>query len=100
MARYYIGTSGWAYKEWGKKFFPKEVPQRLHLPYLAEHFNTVELNASFYRNQPESSFQKWFKETPDDFVFAVKVSRYLTHVKRLKVFDPYWQRFAEPSRAL
>lgn len=96
----YIGTSGWAHKEWGKKFFPKEVTHKKQLAYLADHFNTVEVNATFYRNQTEETFKKWVSETPDDFVFAVKVSRYITHIKRLKKFDPYWKRFAEPTRGL
>lgn len=100
MAKIYIGTSGWANKDWGKKFFPKEVTHSKQLTYLADHFNTVEINATFYRNQSKATFQKWVKETPDDFIFSIKVSRYLTHVKRLKVVEPYWSRFAEPVRGL
>jgi uncharacterized protein YecE (DUF72 family) len=100
VARDYIGTSGWAYKEWGKKFFPKEVPQREQLGYLAKHFNTVELNASFYRIQPASNFEKWYKETPADFVFAVKVSRYITHIKKLTKFKEPWDRLFENTPPL
>jgi uncharacterized protein YecE (DUF72 family) len=83
MAQAYVGTSGWYYKEWGKVFFPEDLPKSKHLPYLAERFPTVELNASFYRLQPRRNYELWQRETPKDFVFSIKASRYLTHIKRL-----------------
>ncbi len=82
----YVGTSGWQYKHWRLTFYPKEVPQREWLRYFSERFQTVELNNSFYNLPEATSFQRWREETPDDFVLAVKVSRYLTHLKRLR--DP------------
>lgn len=78
-----VGTSGWQYRDWKGPFYPPGVAQ---LPYYASHFSTVELNNSFYRLPPRETFAKWRAETPDGFVFAVKVSRYLTHIKRLR--DP------------
>ena len=79
----YIGTSGWQYGHW-KDLFYEGVPRRLWLGHYARHFRTVESNAAFYRLPEEKTFAKWAKETPDDFVLALKASRYLTHIKRLK----------------
>lgn len=100
MAKIYLGTSGWVYKEWGKMFFPKELPQREHLSYLARHFNSVEINASFYRLQPPKNFENWRKSTPSDFVFAVKVSRYITHIKRMKAVRAGWKKFLKTTLPL
>jgi uncharacterized protein YecE (DUF72 family) len=100
MAKAYIGTSGWYYKEWGKVFFPEDLPKKQHLPYLAERFPTVELNASFYRLQPKHNYELWASETPAGFQFAIKVSRYLTHIKRLKDPEGGWKRLFEPTEAL
>ena len=100
MAKIYLGTSGWAYKEWGKLFFPKEVPQREHLSYLARHFNSVEINASFYRLQPPKNFENWRGATPEDFCFAVKVSRYITHIKRMKAVRAAWRKFYKTTLPL
>jgi uncharacterized protein YecE (DUF72 family) len=82
----YVGTSGWQYRHWKLTFYPKEVRQRDWLPYFAERFQTVELNNSFYGLPEASSFERWREETPEGFVLALKMSRYLTHLKRLR--DP------------
>jgi uncharacterized protein YecE (DUF72 family) len=82
----YVGTSGWQYRHWKLTFYPREVKQRDWLPFFAERFRTVELNNSFYGLPEASSFERWREETPDGFVLAVKMSRYLTHLKRLR--DP------------
>ena len=79
-----IGTSGWVYPPWRGTFYPKGVTQKRELAYLSEQLNSVEINGSFYALQRPSSYQKWAAETPDDFVFAVKGSRFITHMKRLK----------------
>lgn len=100
MAKFYIGTSGWAYKDWGKKFFPKGLPVSEHLSYLAKHFNTVEINASFYRLQPSKNYQRWRQATPKDFIFSVKVSRYITHIKRMKVVSRPWLQFFKETLQL
>lgn len=96
----FIGTSGWAYKEWGEKFFPKDLPQRQHLAYLAGKFNTVELNSTFYRLQPAHNYELWDSQTPKGFRFAIKVSRFITHRKApIDISEP-WQRLSQPARLL
>lgn len=82
----YIGTSGWQYRHWRGRFYPKEVASVRWLQYYAELFRTVEVNNTFYRLPKRETFEKWAAETPDDLVFALKVSRFLTQFKRLK--DP------------
>lgn len=82
----HIGTSGWQYRHWRGLFYPTDVPQRLWLEHYAERFATVEVNNAFYRLPEAGTFASWAERTPDDFVVAVKASRYLTHVKRLR--DP------------
>ncbi len=91
----WIGTSGWQYRHWRGSFYPQEVPQHGWLPYYSNRFATVELNNSFYRLPEKSSFEHWREQTPDDFVIAVKMSRFLTHLRRLRdPADPV-QRFME-----
>ena len=84
MARYYIGTSGWHYDDWRGSFYPEKLPRKSWLEHYSRHFATVELNNSFYRLPSESALQGWYNAAPEGFVFAVKASRYITHVKRLK----------------
>ncbi|MBD1845714.1 DUF72 domain-containing protein [Cyanobacteria bacterium FACHB-63] len=81
-----VGTSGWVYKHWMKRFYPDRLPSEQQLSFYAQHFSTVEVNFSFYRLPLRSTFATWHDQTPDDFLFAVKASRYLTHLKKLK--DP------------
>ena len=80
-----IGCSGWSYPHWRKHFYPEKLPAREHFAYYAEHFNTVELNNSFYRQPPPERFIAWGEQAPPGFLFAVKGSRYVTHIKRLAV---------------
>jgi uncharacterized protein YecE (DUF72 family) len=82
----WIGTSGWVYKHWLGVFYPPKLPGDEHLPFYARHFTTVEVNFSFYRLPARAVFEAWRQQTPDGFLFAVKGSRYLTHMKKLK--DP------------
>ncbi|HET9075807.1 MAG TPA: DUF72 domain-containing protein [Acidimicrobiales bacterium] len=89
----WIGTSGWQYRDWKGLFYPRSLPQRSWLDHYLERFATVELNNSFYRLPPAETFRHWREATPEGFVFAVKASRYLTHIKRLA--DP-----AEPVTRL
>ena len=84
MTQYFIGTSGWHYDDWRKRFYPKELPKAKWLDFYAHHFPTVELNNSFYRLPSEAAFANWYDSSPPDFTFAVKVSRYISHIKRLK----------------
>ncbi|MGH3621706.1 MAG: DUF72 domain-containing protein [Sciscionella sp.] len=79
-----IGTSGWAYPEWRGTFYPPELAQRRELEHLSRTVNSVELNNSFYALPKSSSFRRWREQTPDDFVFAVKGGRFITHVKKLR----------------
>ncbi|XVQ13484.1 DUF72 domain-containing protein [Spirillospora sp. CA-255316] len=88
-----VGTSGWQYADWRDVLYPAGVPQRLWLERYAECFPTVENNAAFYRLPRGETFEAWRDRTPEGFVMAVKASRFLTHIKRLK--DP-----AEPVRRL
>jgi uncharacterized protein YecE (DUF72 family) len=79
-----IGISGWRYAPWRGVFYPKGLAQRRELAYAAERFNTIEINGSFYSLQRPELYARWREETPDDFVFAVKGSRYITHMLRLR----------------
>ena len=81
---YYIGTSGWHYDHWRYRFYPEKSTKADWLEFYASHFSTVELNNSFYRLPSENAFANWYKSSPADFIFAVKVSRFITHIKRLK----------------
>ena len=79
-----IGISGWTYKPWRGVFYPQGLPHKQELSYAAEHFRSIEINGTFYGLQRPSSFATWYDATPEDFVFAVKGSRYITHMRRLK----------------
>jgi uncharacterized protein YecE (DUF72 family) len=78
-----IGISGWTYPRWRGTFYPRGLPQRQELRYAAERMNSVEINGSFYSLQRRSSFEAWAASTPEDFVFAVKGGRFITHMKKL-----------------
>src|SRR5437588_7644333 len=82
----WLGTSGWQYRDWRGRFYPHDLPQARWLEHYAERFRTVEVNNSFYRLPSAETFAAWRRRTPDDFVFVVKASRYLSHIKRL--LDP------------
>ncbi|MFD5078222.1 DUF72 domain-containing protein [Streptomyces sp. NPDC058371] len=80
----FVGTSGWQYKDWRDVLYPAGVPVRLWLEEYAARFATVEINNAFYRLPSRETFEGWRERTPPDFVVAVKASRYLTHIKRLR----------------
>lgn len=82
--RVFIGTSGWIYPHWNGRFYPAGLPSKRQLAFMASQFSTVEVNGTFYSLSRPSCFQKWRAETPDDFLFAIKGSRYLTHMLKLK----------------
>jgi uncharacterized protein YecE (DUF72 family) len=96
----HVGTSGWQYDHWRGRFYPDSLRQDSWLPWFAERFATVESNSTFYRLPARSSFERWADRTPEDFVIAVKVSRYLTHVKRLGEPREPVERFLERARGL
>ena len=79
----FIGTSGWYYQHWYGPFYPEGLSKEKLLPYFAQSFNTVELNNTFYHLPKETTVKGWYKKAPKDFVFAVKASRFITHIKRL-----------------
>lgn len=78
-----IGISGWRYAGWRGDFYPTGLPQRRELSYAAERLTSIEVNGSFYSLQRPSSYRTWREQTPDDFVFAVKGGRFITHYKKL-----------------
>lgn len=78
-----IGCSGWNYAHWRERVYPKGLPPRRWLDHYARLFETVEVNATFYRLPTRKAVECWVSGTPEDFVFAIKASRYLTHVRRL-----------------
>jgi uncharacterized protein YecE (DUF72 family) len=95
-----IGTSGWIYPHWRGRFYPPELPQRAWLEFYASHFDTVEVNYSFYRLPSRESFADWAARTPTDFCFALKGSRFVTQMKRLKDPDVHVPRFFERANTL
>jgi uncharacterized protein YecE (DUF72 family) len=82
-----IGTSGWNYADWRETFYPPGLPARRWLEHYATVFDTVEINATFYRLAKPSAVENWVEQTPPGFVFAAKSSRFLTHMKRLTDMD-------------
>jgi len=88
-----IGTSGWHYKHWVGTFYPQRWPASKMLGYYLERFDTVEINNSFYRLPPESAVTDWYSSTPANFCFAVKGSRFLTHMKKLTDPAPGLEKF-------
>jgi uncharacterized protein YecE (DUF72 family) len=86
--RAYVGTSGWSYKVWNKTFYPRDVPRSRQLEYYSTQFPSVEINATFYRLPSEGMIQDWRNKVPDRFVYAVKGSRFITHLKKLARLEP------------
>jgi uncharacterized protein YecE (DUF72 family) len=83
MPKIFIGTSGWSYQSWRGPFFPKEVKIKDHLRFYASQFNSTELNGVFYRTPTKKAVRGWRAQTPDDFLFAWKASKFITHWKQL-----------------
>lgn len=98
--RVHVGTSGWTYKHWRGVFYPEDVPQRRWLEHYQQHFSTVELNATFYRLPQEQTFRRWAERSPDGFRFAVKGSRLITHLKRLRDAEDAASTFLARARLL
>jgi uncharacterized protein YecE (DUF72 family) len=83
--KFYIGTSGWQYWHWKGVFYPENISSKDFFDFYANYFNTTEINATFYRDVRENTFIKWYKNSPKNFVFSVKLNRAITHFRRLKV---------------
>jgi uncharacterized protein YecE (DUF72 family) len=95
-----IGTSGWVYRSWRGAFYPSGTPQRRWLEYYSRAFDTAEINATFYRLPTQAAVARWREETPPDFVYAWKASRFVTHMKRLREAELSLERVLGPMRAL
>lgn len=91
----YIGTSGYYYKHWRKRFYPLTVKENDWLKYYSQFFSTVELNVTFYRLPQVKAFETWRNEAPENFVYSVKGSRYITHVKKLNNIQEALQLFMD-----
>jgi uncharacterized protein YecE (DUF72 family) len=96
----WVGTSGWTYGHWRDRVYPHGLQQREWLPWYTTRFATVELNASFYRLPTTAMVDRWRTVTPEGFRFAVKLSRYVTHIRRLRDVDEELARFLEIVRGL
>lgn len=95
-----VGCSGWQYKHWRGDFYPAGLPARRWFEHYASSFDTVEVNNSFYRLPEAATFRAWSSRAPDGFTFAVKASRFLTHMKKLKDPDAPVERFFDRAREL
>ncbi len=101
MGKAFVGTSGFSYSHWGKGvFYPRGMPQSKWFEYYCQHFETVELNVSFYRLPRRETFVGWRQRAGRDFVFAVKGSRYITHVKKLKNCREPVERFFKNAEGI
>jgi uncharacterized protein YecE (DUF72 family) len=100
VPRVRVGTSGWEYRDWRGRFYPRDLPKDRWLEHYVQHFDTVELNTSFYRLPAAETFAAWRDRLPDGFAMAVKASRYLTHIKRLRDPDEPLERFWSRARRL
>jgi len=100
MAQVYIGTSGWQYNHWKKAFYPQDLPKKDWLRYYAKYFDTVEVNATFYHQMKPATFENWRRTVGPDFTFAIKGSRFITHIKRLKDCQDEVERFFEAAGGL
>lgn len=100
LGKLYIGTAGWIYGDWMGIFYPTALPPKDKLKYFSRYFKTTEINYSFYHLPRPSTYQNWHSQTPPDFVFAVKASRFITHIKRLKGVKKAWQTFLENALQL
>ncbi len=89
----FIGCSGFHYRHWIKKFYPEQLPKNKWLEYYAEHFNTVEINNTFYKMPEEKTLLDWKIKTPADFKFTIKANRFLTHQKKLITDDDFRESF-------
>jgi uncharacterized protein YecE (DUF72 family) len=93
MQKLFLGTSGYNYREWKEKFYPPEIPQREWLSFYAKHFDTVEINNSFYVAVKKETYEKWYVQTPDNFQFVIKGHRYISQLKKLHEVEEATEKF-------
>ena len=98
--KHHIGTSGWQYPHWKGIFYPQDLPTTHWLKFYSGRFRTLEINVTFYRDVKPATFGKWYDTVPDNFLFSVKMSRFITHIKRLKVERSSLDRFYSGPSAL
>lgn len=96
----HVGCSGWNYKHWRELFYPKGLPARRWFEFYAEHFDTVEINNSFYRLPAPENFGKWRDQAPPGFCYAVKANRYITQAKKLLDCEEPLERMMSAARHL
>jgi uncharacterized protein YecE (DUF72 family) len=89
----YIGTSGWVYTDWQARFYPAKLPSKKRLNFYSCHFETTEVNYSFYHIPRPETYRNWATQVPEKFLFAVKTHRSITHIRRLKNIADIWQKF-------
>jgi uncharacterized protein YecE (DUF72 family) len=95
-----IGTSGWNYDHWKGRFYPDDLPQSRWFAHYCRTFDTVEINNTFYHQPSPETFDAWRQQAPQDFLYAVKANRYLTHMRKLNDPSEPLQRFLEGARRL
>jgi uncharacterized protein YecE (DUF72 family) len=100
MKNLFLGTSGFTYKNWSKNFYPENIPQKKYLEYYSTQFNSVEINGTFYRTPTPKSVINWKDTVHKDFVFAIKGSRFISHVKRLTMEPDSIDIFFNPLEPL
>lgn len=96
----HVGSSGWHYRHWIGTFYPRDLKPEYWLEFYSRNLNSVEINNSFYRLPLESTFTRWGEIVPEDFVFAVKASRYITHIRKLRDVGESVERFMARADAL
>jgi uncharacterized protein YecE (DUF72 family) len=90
---YYLGCSGWSYDDWINIFYPNDLERREWLIFYSKHFNTVEVNSTFYRFPFTNVVKGWYNKTPEDFIITLKANRLITHMKKLKDVDSLLESF-------
>jgi uncharacterized protein YecE (DUF72 family) len=100
MARLLIGTSGWTYSSWKGVFYPSDLPSRDYLEFYSREFESTEVNYSFYHLPRPSTYKRWAEQVPEQFIFALKASRFITHVKRLVDVKEAWTTFVQNAVVL
>jgi uncharacterized protein YecE (DUF72 family) len=95
-----IGTSGWYYDHWKERFYPTDLPKSKWFEYYAQHFDTVEINNTFYHLPKEQTLRRWHELAPPGFLYAVKANRYITHIRKLHDASEPLERFFERANLL
>jgi uncharacterized protein YecE (DUF72 family) len=97
---YYLGCSGFYYNHWKGRFYPEKLAKTKWLQYYSQHFNTLEVNSSFYRFPSESTVKGWYQKTPENFRFTLKANRVITHTRKFRYTEQYTANFYKLARLL